>query len=93
MYATYWGHSSHLPLRPSLMTIVLPIFLLSIKHHNLASIIWRAYHPIAISVPNFLNSPTVSHGLQRELPWSSGALLSSAFLIALRNGASSGPSH
>lgn len=56
------------------------------------SIICGSYHLNATSEPNSLNSPTVSHGLQRELPWSSDALLSSTSLIALRNGASSGSS-
>lgn len=82
-----------MPLRSVLITIVLPVSFLSMEHHDLASLIRGSYHPIAISEPNSLNAPTVSHGLWREPPWSSGALLSSTSLIALRNGASSGSSH
>lgn len=54
-----------------IMRVLLMLFL-NVKYHDLACMIWGSYHPIAISEPNSLNSPTVRNHLQRQLTLSSG---------------------
>lgn len=47
MYFIYRRHSNiHSPPWPYLITRVLLMFLLSIKHHDLAFMIWGSHHPI-----------------------------------------------